>query len=373
MSKKLTHQFVYEEYKKNNFELLDTYINNNIRLNYTCLKCGYHHHKAYQTFTKNKDCNKCTNKYHSFTEEYVRETVEAKGWKLNSKYKNTNIPLDLICPDDHKCMMRFSGFLKGNNCSICAGNSRKDIDFVRNKLKDNGFELLDENYKNNRTKLNVKCIKKGHIITKELAAIQNGYTNCEQCIQTTQKIKFDAVRKMVVKSGYTLKTIENDYTNIRSDITVVCPENHEYTVRACVFKRGIRCSECYKLSCFGSGNPNWNTDRTRLRRTQYLQFNRKNDFILKNDINYNNYINTKKKVKLKLLNKNNYEIDHIYPRVAFINNDLDLLYDKLTVKRICNLRENLQIIEKKDNISKFTKYNQEEFMFWFNDKIKEYT
>ena len=58
--------------------------------------------------------------------------------------------------------------------------------------------------------------------------------------------------------------------------------------------------------------------------------------------------------------------------MSFIDNNLDEIYDKKIVKDICNLRENLRIILKKDNINKFSKYNQEEFINWFNKKLEEY-
>jgi hypothetical protein len=103
-------------------------------------------------------------------------------------------------------------------------------------------------------------------------------------------------------------------------------------------------------------------DRTISYRRRYLLTNKSDINTLKDDPNYETY----------LINKIKYSIDHIYPRVAFIDNNLDKEYNSKIVKQICNLRENLRIIPMNENKSKSGKYNQEEFMNWFNNKIKEY-
>ena len=127
----------------------------------------------------------------------------------------------------------------------------------------------------------------------------------------------------------------------------------------------------------GEKHPMYNPDRTRKRRSDLLKFDYKHEIILNDDPMYNEYIEYKQIStqikKSKYAAKPKYSIDHIQPRVAFIDNDLDNIYGTKTIKKICNLRENLRIITKEENGHKAGKYTQEEFMTWFNEKIKEYT
>lgn len=86
--------------------------------------------------------------------------------------------------------------------------------------------------------------------------------------------------------------------------------------------------------------------------------------ILKDEPLYENYIQSQKEAKesYKVWDTSKYAVDHIFPRIAFIDNNLDKIYNHKLIKEICNLRENLRIIPQKENSDKHAKYNQEEFM-----------
>ena len=58
--------------------------------------------------------------------------------------------------------------------------------------------------------------------------------------------------------------------------------------------------------------------------------------------------------------------------MAFIDNNLDKIYDVKIIKEICNSKDNLRIVNNKENKSKYNKYNQEEFINWFNQKLEKY-
>lgn len=97
------------------------------------------------------------------------------------------------------------------------------------------------------------------------------------------------------------------------------------------------------------------------KRIAKLKFNLNSISILNNKNNFNEY----------LINKHKYHIDHIYPKKAFIDNNLDIKYDMKVVYEICNSIENLQILSKYDNLWKNSKYNNEEFLLWFNWKLTQ--
>lgn len=81
--------------------------------------------------------------------------------------------------------------------------------------------------------------------------------------------------------------------------------------------------------------------------------------ILKDDPLYEAYI----------IDSFNYNIDHIFPRMAFIDFNMDNMFDYGFLKTICNCRENLQILSKTENVQKRSEYNKKEFLLWVSNKL----
>lgn len=94
---------------------------------------------------------------------------------------------------------------------------------------------------------------------------------------------------------------------------------------------------------------------------------RKDLNLIKNYNLYETYCNPKSIKYKEIL----YEIDHIFPRIAFIDNNIDFNYNIIIVKYIANVTENIQIILKEENSTKNGSYNKDDFIKWFNKKLIE--
>lgn len=130
-------------------------------------------------------------------------------------------------------------------------------------------------------------------------------------------------------------------------------------------KENNGCQQCafnsYKGVPKGKGNPKkvFNSDLyTRQERSDRLLDQSLDISILKEDPLYENYLN----------DTYNYNVDHIFPRMAFIDFNMDNMFDYDFLKAICNSRENLQILTKNENISKSGKYDKQEFLLWISKK-----
>jgi len=112
---------------------------------------------------------------------------------------------------------------------------------------------------------------------------------------------------------------------------------------------------------------------TQTERSNKLMLKNKDSVRRKNDVtnikNYNLYFDYYNKWS-KQYTPGIYELDHIFPRKAFIDNDLDIKYNTFIVFWICNCSENLQFIPKDENQIKSGRYNQEEFIQWFNNMLQ---
>jgi hypothetical protein len=226
-------------------------------------------------------------------------------------------------------------------------------DYIDSYFKERGW-TNNSVYINGDEKLTALCPKK-----HECQISYNKFQQGRKCPTCSKKKKptTEQVRIYLKNLNWTLLS---EYKDAKTKMKLICPNNHITYKTYDNFKNKNRgCRECWIDSNRGSNHQNWNEDRTRRTRYRYLQFSKYNISILEDDPNYNNILKTPEK----------YNIDHIQPRIAFIDNNLDNIYDPILIKKICNLRENLRIIPKEINGSKGGKYIQEDFIKWFNLKI----
>ena len=48
-----------------------------------------------------------------------------------------------------------------------------------------------------------------------------------------------------------------NYKNARKKLNYICPKGHKHQITWDMWQRGQRCTTCWNLRRFGSGNPNW--------------------------------------------------------------------------------------------------------------------
>jgi hypothetical protein len=303
---------------------------------------------------------------HDFVNSYYRD----HGYTLDSTYNGNKNKDDLICQEGHKTKICFDKFKnRGDRCSECSGNEKWTYEEVYKAFKDKGCELLETEYINNQTKMKYKC-KCGNGSSITLGNFNSGH-KCSKC-GGNEKLKYETVYKAFKDQGCEL--LETEYINTLTKMRYRCECGNESISSYNNFRSGNRCKECGLLKRTGANHPRFKKDRTRMDRTKILSFDYRKLHILNDDPNYANHVQSKNVAKTSgnRWDISDYTVDHIQPRIAFIDNDLDIKYDLKIIKEICNLRENLRIIPQKENGSKGGKYIQEEFMAWFNDKIKEY-
>lgn len=115
------------------------------------------------------------------TYEFVKEYFELFGYELLSKqYVNNKQDLNVICPKGHKWKVRFDRFRRGVRCCYCENNAPLNIEYIREQMLKEGYELLSTEYKNNHTPLTMKC-PNGHITDgTNWNNFSNG-TRCSRC------------------------------------------------------------------------------------------------------------------------------------------------------------------------------------------------
>jgi len=190
------HKYVEKFFLQNECKLLSKYINGKTKLIFIC-HCGKEATTQFDRFIYSKQCSSCgrqngANKQ-SLGIEYIKEFFRNNNCVLLSAsyYKNSD-KLNYICSCGNTSIITFNSFQYGHRCPKCSieklKNSQK-IPFikVKNLIKINKYKLLDENYINNSTKLNLIC-NKGHSCKISFGHFKNG-KRCKQCYLDNNKGK----------------------------------------------------------------------------------------------------------------------------------------------------------------------------------------
>ncbi len=198
MGKKLTYEFVKNEFQIHGCELLETeYINSKTKMKYRC-KNEHISYMAYSNIQSGRKCKECC-KNMKKTFEYVKQFFEKNNYELlETEYINCMTKMKYKCSKNHNSLISYNKLQKGRRCNICSSTNKKTFEYVNQYFKDNEYELLETEYNNSRTKM--KCIcPKNHKILITYDNFQQGI-RCGKCLYKTESI--------------ILKFLEKTYHNI---------------------------------------------------------------------------------------------------------------------------------------------------------------
>lgn len=367
---KLPYETVYNYFKDQGCELLETeYINNHTKMKYRC-KCGDELLVTFKSFKQSKFCLKCSGSGRLEYDDVYKVFKDKECELLEKVYINNRTKMKYKCVCGNEDFIALSHFKRGHKCSKCTKKPKKNtLDRIKIILEQNNYTCISTTYKGTNIPLELRC-PEGHPVDMTWSNFYSAGRRCKICAGNVQKT-IDEIRTFA-ESHDTL-CISDEYINAHLKLEFKCNRNHIYKRTWNGFMYNNTCPECYKEDNYGENRPNRDVYKDRSIRIKRLSFDHRKTHILNDDSNYDIFLEYKEKSKNKEIERNIYEIDHIHPKCAFVDNDLDIIYGSRLIQKICNLRENLRLIPHLENMSKHSKYIQEEFMAWFNEKIKEYT
>lgn len=220
-SLRLSEDFVRNELEKEGFKLLSKYINSSKKIEFECPN-GHRHNIPFRDWQRGQRCGKCS-KVTKYDYEFVKEQFDKEDYKLLSdKYINNKSKLEFECPNGHKHKIAFADWMKGQRCGMCSKKTRYGYSFVKNEIEKDGYKLLSETYSNNKTYIEVQCIK-GH---KYKVIFDNwvGGSRCKRCsCNGTSK----GEQEMNAFVNQYVPTIQNDRTIIKPyELDIVIPSLH---------------------------------------------------------------------------------------------------------------------------------------------------
>lgn len=206
---KLTYEHIKNHIKKSGYHLISKiYKNSETKLDIQCNN-GHIYQTNWNNFQSGNRCSYCAGNIRN-SYEYIKSQIESvDGYKLLSKkYKNALLKLKVQCNKKHNYEVTWSNFQRNHRCPYCAGNAKPTYKYIKNFIESvEDYQLISKTYKNNSTKLEIKC-NKGHIYQANWDVFQRGQ-RCPKC-------KFSVGEKEVLSlvKSLTNGVIENDRTQI---------------------------------------------------------------------------------------------------------------------------------------------------------------
>ena len=120
---------------------------------------------------------------------------------------------------------------------------RLTYEFVEKEIAKVGHKLLSKEYKNNYTKLKVKC-DKGHTYYPTWANFnrKNKGSRCPECSGNKKKT-IEEIKKYAEKFDW--ECLSNIYIGKEYHLLFKCPNNHKCKISWNAFRNGCRCSKCW--------------------------------------------------------------------------------------------------------------------------------
>ncbi len=236
MSKKYTIEEIRKFFKDKGCELLEKeYKNNRVKMRYKC-NCGNISKIRLYSFVEGSRCQKCKGEILSnkrrLTYEYVCNYFKEQGCELlEKKYKNNKIKMKYFCSCGEISRITFSCFQQGQRCSKCGGTKQNTYKYIYNYFLNKGCGLLEKEYKNNRVKMKYKC-NCGDISKISFSNFRKG-NRCSKC----------KIEKISGKNNY------NYNTNLTDEERADRRKNPEYKqwTKNVYRKDKYICQKCFKV------------------------------------------------------------------------------------------------------------------------------
>jgi hypothetical protein len=178
------------------------------------------------------------------TYEFVKEQFEKEGYELLSKeYINAHTKLKYRCPKGHEHSILWNGWQQGYRCPYCAGQGKPTIEFIISEFAKENYKLLTKEYKNCEQKLEYIC-PNGHKHSISWDKWNQG-RRCRYCSKYKKEYSIDCVKTSFEKEGYRL--LSKEYLGAHAKLKYICPKGHKHSINWHSWQQGHRCPYCINI------------------------------------------------------------------------------------------------------------------------------
>jgi hypothetical protein len=202
-NRKLSQDFVENEFFKAGCKLLDIYVNNATPMKYICT-CGQESTICWMSFKNGSRCVKCKgNKIRNAKqlsyEDVKKYFLDNKCQLLETNYINANTAMSYVCSCGNESKIQFKHFKNGVRCSQCGLEKQKRFG------SDNHYWISDREYVKQRELFSKKCLSLLHSVMKRIDLKKNDHA---QILLGYTTLEFQ--NHIISHPDYTIAKINND-------------------------------------------------------------------------------------------------------------------------------------------------------------------
>lgn len=206
-------------------------------------------------------CPACSKNVKLNTNTFIKKANEIHESKYDysvSKYVNSLININIVCPLHGKFSQRPSHHLSGSGCPKCNA-ARSNLDMFIKKAKEihgSRYDYSESIYLTNRQKINIVC--KIHGSFMQMPSIHLRGIGCEKCGGTYQYGLEDFIIKANIVHNNKYDYSNTIYSNTTQQISILCKGHGEFNQIARNHLQGLGCKRCSPKG-FSKSQINWLT------------------------------------------------------------------------------------------------------------------
>jgi len=175
----------------------------------------------------------------------------------NSNYSNSRSIIEIICKIHGKFYMKANNHLNGQGCPECSGKKKMNkYAFIKKAqtIHNNKFDYSNVIYKNNKTKIIIKCASHG-----EFLQTPNDHLSGKGCFECTG-IKRLTIDEFILKANlvhhnkYDYSLV--NYINSKVPINIVCKIHGSFWQTPTSHLSGNNCNKC-SYNCISKMESRW--------------------------------------------------------------------------------------------------------------------
>jgi len=235
------------DYSKVEYEL------NNIPVKIICPKHGVFEKAPAKHVSGKQGCPKCSidkqiNRQKKGLDVFINEAKEIHGNKYDYsmvEYINNRTKVTIICDDHGEFEQTPTNHLSGKGCKYCGGTAKMDTKLFIKKAKEvynDKYDYSKVNYINNTTDVIIICPEHGEFITtpNNFISKNRGCPYCKFTVFDNQSF----IEKMSQIHNNIYDYSKVDYVDIKTPVTIICPEHGEFELRPDSHRNGSGCKKC---------------------------------------------------------------------------------------------------------------------------------
>lgn len=183
--------------------------------------------------------------------EDVKKYFKDNGYELlETEYKNAKTKMKYKCPNGHCNEISWDNFKRGRRCPNCYGkNIKHTYEEVYNFFQNEGYTLLSKEYVNGKGKIEYVC-PNGHIHSTTWLNFLKG-NRCPSCSldkrSEKRRMDFSVIQKAFKDKGYILLSKNVEYKNNHTSLGYICSNGHSGFITWNNFKKGEQCPRCTNI------------------------------------------------------------------------------------------------------------------------------